>query len=234
MYSGEVPYESAAPAADEPAPAAEPAPAPAEPQAAEPAPAEPPAAKPPAEKKPADDDSAAVESGSALLTVSVPEDASVVVNGFQTKAVGSVREFKSSGLMPGFVYTYDIEVTYTVDGEERTENKSVKLRSGMRQSVAFANDSAPTEEKKVVTVVKLNVPADATVTLAGNKTRGNGIARTYRTSQMKTGEVWSGYVVRVTAEIDGRSVTEERTIDLVGGSTHELTFGFDLGRVASR
>ena len=147
MYSGEVPYESAAPAADEPAPAAEPAPAPAEPQAAEPAPAEPPAAKPPAEKKPADDDSAATESGSALLTVSVPEDASVVVNGFQTKAVGSVREFKSSGLMPGFVYTYDIEVTYTVDGEERTENKSVKLRSGMRQSVAFANDSAPTEEE---------------------------------------------------------------------------------------
>lgn len=88
-----------------------------------------PAAQPPAEKKPAKDDSAAVEADSALLTVSVPEDAVVVVNGFQTKAIGLVRQFKSSGLKPGLVYNYEVQVTYNVDGAERTESKSIKLRS---------------------------------------------------------------------------------------------------------
>jgi len=225
MYSQDVPYEtqseSKEPAEADPAPAAE-APS-----------AEAPAAEPPAEK-PAKDDSATVEADSALLTVSVPQDARVVVNGFQTKAVGLVRQFKSSGLKPGFVYTYSVEVTYTVDGVERTESKSIKLRSGTSQLVAFATDSKPAEEAKVVTVVKLNVPADASVTLAGNTTQGDGSLRTYRTSQIKDGEVWTGYTVRVTAEIDGRPVSEERTIDLVAGSTEELTFDFGLSKVASR
>jgi uncharacterized protein (TIGR03000 family) len=196
--------------------------------------AKPPAAKPPAAKKPAKADSASVEADSALLTVSVPEDALVVVNGFQTKATGLVRQFKSSGLKPGFVYTYDVQVVYTVDGAERTESKSVKLRTGTSQMLTFAADAKSAEETSVVTVVQLNVPADASVTLAGNPTQGDGNVRTYRTSQMKKGENWSGYTVRVTAEIEGQSVSEERTIDLVAGSTNELTFDFGLGQVASR
>jgi uncharacterized protein (TIGR03000 family) len=245
MYSQDVPYETQSesnePAVADPAPAAKPSaaePSAAEPPAAEPPAAKPPAAKPPAAKapaaKPAKDDSAAVEADSALLTVSVPQDALVVVNGFQTKAVGLVRQFKSSGLKPGFVYTYDVEVTYTVDGVERTESKSVKLRSGTSQLVAFATDSKPAQEPNVATVVKLHVPADASVTLAGNATQGDGSLRTYRTSQMKDGEVWTGYTVSVTAEIDGRPVSEVRTIDLVAGSTNELTFDFGLSKVASR
>lgn len=193
-----------------------------------------PTAQPPAEKKPAKDDSVSVEADSALLTVSVPEDALVIVNGFQTKAIGLVRQFKSSGLKPGLVYNYEVEVTYNVDGAERTESKSVKLRSGTSQSLTFAADDNPAEQASVETVVQLNVPADASVTLAGNTTRGDGSVRTYRTSQLKDGEVWSGYIVRVSAEINGKPVSEERTIDLVAGSTNELTFDFGLSKVASR
>jgi uncharacterized protein (TIGR03000 family) len=193
-----------------------------------------PAAQPPAEKKPAKDDSASVEADSALLTVSVPEDALVIVNGFQTKAIGLVRQFKSSGLKPGLVYNYEVEVTYNVDGAERTESKSVKLRSGTSQSLVFAADDKLAEQAAVETVVQLNVPANASVTLAGNSTRGDGSVRTYRTSQLKDGEVWSGYTVRVSAEINGKPVSEERTIDLVAGSTNELTFDFGLNKVASR
>ena len=125
-------------------------------------------------------------------------------------------------------------MTYSVDGAERTESKSVKLRSGTSQLVTFATNVKPVEETPVMTVVQLNVPADASVTLAGNATQGDGSLRTFRTSQLKNGEVWAGYIVRVTAEIDGQSVSEERTIDLVAGSTNELTFDFDLSKVASR
>ena len=197
--------------------------------------AQPPAEKKPAaEEKPAEDGSAAVEADSALLTVSVPEDALVIVNGFQTKAIGLVRQFKSSGLKPGFVYNYEVEVTYNVDGAERTERKSVKLRSGTSQSLIFAAEKKPVEQAAVETVVQLYVPADANVTLAGNTTRGDGSIRTYRTSQLKDGEVWSDYTVSVTADINGKPVIQEKAIDLVAGSTNELTFDFGLSKVASR
>ena len=156
------------------------------------------------------------------------------MNGFQTKAIGLVRQFKSSGLKPGFVYNYEIEVTYNVGGAERTERKSVKLRSGTSQSLIFAAEEKPAEQAAVETVVQLYVPADANVTLAGNTTRGDGSVRTYRTSQLKDGEVWSDYTVSVTAEINGKPVSQEKTIDLVAGSTNELTFDFGLSKVASR
>jgi uncharacterized protein (TIGR03000 family) len=199
-----------------------------------------PAAKPPAAKKPAkpaDADAAAVEADAVLLTVSVPSDATVVVNGHKTQAVGLVRQFKSRGLKPGFVYTYVVDVTYTVDGAELTESKSFKLRPGTSEVVDFAANTTVavgTETKDLTTVVQLHVPADAKVTLAGNPTRGDGELRTYRTLQLKAGEVWSGYTVRVTTEINGQAVSQERTIDLVAGSTNDLAFEFGVNEVASR
>jgi uncharacterized protein (TIGR03000 family) len=223
--------EEAAPAAQPPAAAA---PAAQPPAAVAPA-AQPPAADPPA--KPADADSTAVESDAALLTVSVPLDASVVVNGYKTQAVGLVRQFKSRGLKPGFVYTYVVDVTYTVDGSELTESKSVKLRPGTSELIEFAASTTvavETENQDLTTVVQLHVPADAKITLAGNVTDGDGELRTYRTHQLTAGEVWSGYTVRVTTEINGKAVSKERTLDLVAGSTNDLTFEFGVNELASR
>ena len=141
----------------------------------------------------------------------------------------------SRGLKPGFVYTYVVDVTYTVDGAELTESKSVKLRPGRSEVVDFtANPTVAAEAESLTTVVQLHVPADAKVSLAGNTTRGDGKLRTYRTQQLKAGEVWTGYTVRVTTEINGQSVSQEQTIDLVAGSTNDLTFDFGVNEVVSR
>lgn len=84
----------------------------------------------------------------------------------------------------------------------------------------------------VVTVVKLHVPENATVNLAGNETKGSGAVRTFRTTQLKPGQRWENYTVRVTAEINGQKMSRERTINVQAGSNNELSFEFDPTAVA--
>jgi len=38
----------------------------------------------------------------------------------------------------------------------------------------------------------------------------------------------------VTTEINGKAVSKERTLDLVAGSTNDLTFEFGVNELASR
>ena len=85
-----------------------------------------------------------------------------------------------------------------------------------------------------MTVVKLHVPANATVQLAGNKTNGSGRLRTFRTKQLKAGQQWAGYTTRVTKLINGQKVSKEHTLDVHAGSTTELTFDFDDSELAQR
>jgi uncharacterized protein (TIGR03000 family) len=175
----------------------------------------------------------AVDADAAMLTVAVPGGAKVTVNGHPTASDGAVRQFMSRGLKEGYVYTYVVVATFDVGGKEKTESKSVKLRPGDNERVEF---TAPVEPKveDVVTVVKLHVPSEAQVTLAGNTTSGRGVVRTFRTKQLKAGQQWAGYTIRVTAVVNGQSHSKERTIDVAAGSTNELTFDFNSNAVAVR
>ena len=182
----------------------------------------------------------AVESDAALLTVAVPGDAKVTVNGHPTTSDGTVRQFMSRGLKKGYVYTYVVNVTFDVGGQQKTESKSVKLRPGDVENVEFVAPKpvepvAPQPQPEdVVTVVRLHVPADAKVTLAGNATNGSGTIRTFRTKQLKPGQQWAGYTIRVKTVRNGQPVVQERTVDVQSGSTNELTFNFDSDSIARR
>lgn len=177
-----------------------------------------------------------IDSDAALLTVAVPrDDATLTVNGHKTTSSGKVRQFMSRGLKEGFVYTYEVQVTYTVGGEEKTESKSVKLRPGDTERVVFdAPAIAEVVQEDPITVVRLYVPSDAQVTLAGNATDGRGSTRTFRTKQLKAGQQWSDYTIRVTHQVHGQPVSKERTVNVAAGSTTELTFDFDDSELAQR
>ena len=175
----------------------------------------------------------------ALLTVAIPDgSATVTVNGHPTSSSGTVRQFMSKGLKEGFVYTYVVKVNYEQNGSTKTDSKEVKLRPGDTEQVVFevddAKETAKVADEPLVTVVKLNVPADATVNLAGNDTNGSGAVRTFRTTSLKAGQQWTNYTVRVTATVGGNQVSRERTVNVDAGSTTELTFDFDSDDVASR
>ncbi len=188
----------------------------------------------------------ALDDDAALLTVAVPsETALVTVNGHETTSEGVFRQFMSRGLKEGYLYTYVVKVTYDVDGQSKTESREVKLRPGDTERVVFEPPTSDEPVKEdvtvvtpasapVVTVVKLHVPADAVVNLAGNDTNGNGKVRTFRTTQLKSGDQWTDYTVRVTTKLNGQPTSKERTITVEAGSTNELTFDFDRSAVAKR
>jgi uncharacterized protein (TIGR03000 family) len=195
--------------------------------------------EPPAQTDaPATDVEAKVEGDSAILTVAVPEDAVVTVNGLPTKSSGPIRQFMSTGLEVGFVYKYVVEVRYA--DSDKAETRTVRLRAGAAERLVFSGPNADNvvereaAQNDLETVVTIRVPADAKVSLAGNDTNGSGEVRTFRTRQLAEGEAWSNYTIRVTATINGSSISQERSLNLVAGSAHELTFDFESADVANR
>jgi uncharacterized protein (TIGR03000 family) len=170
-----------------------------------------------------------LKSDEIQLTVNVSESARIFVNGNPTTSTGESRQFVSRGLDPNQDYRFEIRVEDTVDGEEVVDSKTLVLSPGHGEIVSFdlRKSNSPVE-----TVLTLNVPADAKVVLAGNETKTAGQARTYRTKDLKLGQVWDDYTVVVTSN----GVTKEKTIRLIAGDDLELTFSFDQteDRVALR
>ena len=185
---------------------------------------------------PSTDVKTAVEGDMGILTVAVPEDAVVTVNGLPTKSEGPIRQFMSNGLEAGYVYKYVVEVSYP--GVAEPETRTVRLRAGAAERLVFNRPAGDTVAEAAAehpeTVVTVRVPADATVTLAGNETNGSGETRTFRTRRLAEGESWSDYTIRVTAMVNGSAISQERSLELVAGSAHELDFDFDSSDVASR
>ena len=183
----------------------------------------------PAPPKPAKETSASTATADALLAVSVPEDAKVFVNNQLTKTPGTERTFVSRGLTEGFDYTYQVRAEIMRDGQKIVRSRVVNLRAGQRAEVDFDFASA---EQQAETTLTVYVPEDAEVFLAGAPTKSKGKVRQFRTARLAPGESWKDYTVKVTLDRQGKPVTQERTITLVGGKAQELSFSFDRDKVA--
>jgi len=118
------------------APAAAPAGAPAPTPAPAPAPGKVPPPEVPALPRTSLD-----RSDAGTLTIWVPEDAKVYVNGYLTKSTGNRRQYVSYGLKQGFSYKYEVRAVVVRDGKEIEETNSVTLNAGARNSVAFKFNS---------------------------------------------------------------------------------------------
>lgn len=81
-----------------------------------------------------------------MLTVSVPYDAKVTVNGRLTKATGSRRQFISFGLQPGLSYKYVVKAEVVRDGQTVEDTRTVSLTAGQIESVAFGFNLTPPEQ----------------------------------------------------------------------------------------
>ena len=166
---------------------------------------------------------------SAMLTVRVPQDAKVFVNGSATKSTGTERRYVSRGLKSGESYTYQVKVEVVRDGKTLEEVKEVKLQTGENASLAFDLNDADVE-----TTLTVQVPEDAKVTLSGSQTESTGTSRTFTTKNLQSGSTWKDYTVQVSIERDGQTLTKSQTIDLAAGEAKSLNFDFETEAVASR
>ncbi len=89
----------------------------------------------------------------------------------------------------------------------------------------------------VITTLQVQVPEDAKVYLAGEEAKKIGSVRTFRSVRLAAGTSWKDYKVEVVVERNGERVSQERTVSLVAGETHSLSFDFDAQsseKIASR
>jgi uncharacterized protein (TIGR03000 family) len=136
----------------------------------------------------------------------------------------------SHGLQAGQRYPYEVRAEVAGDGETRQQTKTAWLRAGETAELAF-DFSAP---ESVTTSLTLNVPEDATVILGGNDTGRRGERRVFETSKLKPGQAWPDYAVQVSVVRNGRRISQDKTITLVGGESRELSFDFQDTRIAAR
>ena len=175
-------------------------------------------------------------SDSAEITVSVPEDARVTVNGRSTTSTGSERRFVSRGLSRGTHYNYEVLATVDRDGETMNKTRVIEVRAGQSHRVTFDFDDAARQisagTEAAPTRLTLHVPEDAEVTLAGKLTSIAGPVRVYTTTKLSGRSQWSDYTIRVAVVRDDHTLTREQTITLTGGESQTLRFNFEDAQLA--
>ena len=82
---------------------------------------------------------------SGLMTIYVPAEAKVTINGLATRSTGSRRQYVSFGLKPGFSYKYVVHAEIVRDGKIVEEDKTVTLTAGQQTGVAFGFNVKTTE-----------------------------------------------------------------------------------------
>ncbi|HWA97831.1 MAG TPA: TIGR03000 domain-containing protein, partial [Pirellulales bacterium] len=173
---------------------------------------------------------------SATLIVSVPADAKVYVNGKLTTSTGTLRRYVSNNLEPGFTYTYELRAERTVEGKPVTETQLIKVRAGQTADLAFnftGNEAdGKIAEQPAATKLTLHVPADAKVYLSGNVTRSTGEVREFTTTRLAKGQEWNDYTVRIEIERDGKTISKEEKLTLVGGQARDLSVDLDAPQLA--
>jgi uncharacterized protein (TIGR03000 family) len=85
-------------------------------------------------------------SGNGMITIWVPVDAKVYVNGYETRSTGPQRRYLSRGLKDGYSYRYEIQATVLRDGKPLEETRTVYLTSGAQEAVAFRFHPAKAEK----------------------------------------------------------------------------------------
>ncbi len=82
---------------------------------------------------------------SGSLTVWVPFDAKVTVNGRETHSTGSRRQYVSHGLTAGLAYKYVVHAEVVRDGQVVEDTRTVTLRAGDITAVAFGFNTTTTD-----------------------------------------------------------------------------------------
>ncbi|MBU4273679.1 MAG: TIGR03000 domain-containing protein [Planctomycetes bacterium] len=83
---------------------------------------------------------------SGVLTVWVPYEAKVTINGLKTTNTGSRRKFISHGLKSGFSYKYVVKAELVRDGQLLEDTRTVTLTAGQITAVAFGFNATPAEQ----------------------------------------------------------------------------------------
>ncbi|HKM55303.1 MAG TPA: TIGR03000 domain-containing protein [Isosphaeraceae bacterium] len=73
----------------------------------------------------------------AFMSVRVPANAEVWVQGAKTTSTGAVREYRSPALAAGRQYSYEIRASWVENGQSVTQTQQVPVTAGANVTVSF-------------------------------------------------------------------------------------------------
>jgi uncharacterized protein (TIGR03000 family) len=76
-------------------------------------------------------------SSSTSITLRVPENAEVWIQGKKMDEKGTERRFNLPSLDTGATYDYDIRVTWTDNGRKMSDTTRLNVRAGDQQSISY-------------------------------------------------------------------------------------------------
>ena len=89
---------------------------------------------------PLQDKGVSAPTSEGTISILVPENAQVTINGYVTKSTGRVRRYVAQNLEPGLVYPFNVQVKVVRDGRALTDQRQVKLAGGALEAVVFNFD----------------------------------------------------------------------------------------------
>jgi uncharacterized protein (TIGR03000 family) len=88
--------------------------------------------------------------GTGTISVIVPENAKVYINGYETKMPGVNRRYVVNDLEPGKMYDYQVRIVAQVNGQEVKETQTVTLSSGQQGVLAFGKPQPQSDNTRYV------------------------------------------------------------------------------------
>lgn len=175
--------------------------------------------------------------GPGQISIRVPSDSEVSVNGQKLTGDGAERSFMTPVLEPNQGESYEVSATWSVDDKKVTSRERVYVQAGERKSVMFLkapstydNGSRSTTNNDTVKPVAyapasnaasfdVKVPANAIVYIQGKRMTQTGEVRHFVSPTLVDGMAYD-YEIRATWQDNGRIVEKTRQLRVsVGGRT---------------
>jgi uncharacterized protein (TIGR03000 family) len=181
---------------------------------------------------PAADDAPDTNDLNATVTINLelPAEARVQINGHPTRLSGTHRRFISTVPAGNSSRRFTIQADLVRDGQHIRETRTVSLQPGESSSlkIGLLSSGATT-----TTLTLNNLPEGAQVILQGQETSVVGATRVFRTRTLAPGQTWKDYAVKIQLHENGKTLTWQQKIDLVGGQSHQLTIPLSQPQVAT-
>ncbi len=161
----------------------------------------------------------AVASTKATVVVSVPSDATLLVDGQETKVPASPHTFTTPALEEGKDYFYTMKVVANRNGKAVTEEQRVVVRAGQTSRVEFNNLGST---GAAAAKIDIHLPSDAKLFVDGVAVQHTG-NRTLETPKLEPGQTYF-YTMKAELQVNGQTQTETQRVVVEAGKKVNVEF----------
>jgi uncharacterized protein (TIGR03000 family) len=166
-------------------------------------------------------------SGSAVaagrVTVTLPAEAKLLVQGVACPLTSAKRTFDTPKLPVGESYTYTLRAEVVRAGRTVVESRQVSIAAGKRVTVDFGNMSEAPQAAGPASVTVL-LPEEARLRVQGVTCPLTSAKRTFSSPRLQAGQSYT-YTLQAEVVRGGQSVTENRRVTVAAGQRVVVDFG---------